>query len=408
MADDNNLEINIGINPTQAEAGAKKTVSAVGSVVNESKQLDAAFRRLKSAIDPTFAATEKYNQALSEYDRLLKQGKVDQESYARGIDLVKKAYESQIAAIQKNSSVAKQAELEKKQAILEEVKAREAAANQQRQIAAGWLAQEKRNTAALRQELEQRKTAEKAYVLEAVAAAKAAAAARVEAMRSGGQSVTKTAETAMIRDAAAAAKQAARERFTAEHQADQEILASYKQTYGAAKQLVDEAAAEAVAAAQQRKAAETAILEAQAAVAKAVNREEMQAAREATAVATAAAKERAAVEKQVTAAKKESVRASEEAARAAKREADALAEIRSSINPTFAAQQRYNDTMQKATALLMQNKLQTGEWIQIQRQAKAQMDVNVRSMGQMNAMNVQIGYQMQDVSRPMRRASILW
>lgn len=397
MADENNLEINIGVNPSQAEAGAKRAASAVGSVVNESKQLDAAFRRLKSAIDPTFAATEKYNQALSEYDRLLKQGKVDQEAYARGVELVKKAYDNQIASIQKNSSIAKQAELEKKQAILEEVKAREASAAQQRQIAAAWLAQEKRNTAVLRQELEARKTAERAYVLEAVAAAKAAAAARVAAMRGEGQTVTKTAETAMIRDAAAAAKQAARERFTAEHQADQEIVASYRQTYNTAKQLVEEASAAAVAAAQQRKAAETAILESQAAVEKAVRREEMQAAREATAVATAAAKERAAAEKQVQAAKRETARAADEAARAARQEAQALNEIRAQINPTFAAQQRYNETMQRATALLMANKLQTGEWLQIQKQAKAQMDVNVRSMGQMNAMNVQIGYQMQDV-----------
>lgn len=397
MADENNLEINIGINPTQAEAGARKTVSAVGSVVNESKQLDAAFRRLKSAIDPTFAATEKYNQALAEYDQLLKRGAVDQATYARGIELVKKAYDNQIASIQKNSSVAKQADLEKKQAILEEVKARQAAASQQREIAAQWLAQEKRNTVAIRQELEQRKTAEKAYVLEAVAVAKQAAAARAAAMRQGGQTVTKTAETSMIRDAAAAAKQAARERFTAEHQADQEIVASYRQTYATAKALVEEAAAEAVAAAQQRKAAETSILEAQAAVEKAVRREETQAAREATAIATASAKERAAAEKRVQAAKRETIAATEAAARAAKREADAIAEIRASINPTFAAQQRYNDTMQKATALLMANKLQQGEWIQIQKQAKTQMDINVRSMGRMNAMNVQMGYQMQDV-----------
>jgi len=397
MADENNLEINIGINPSQAEAGARKTVSAVGSVVNESKQLDAAFRRLKSAIDPTFAATEKYNQALAEYDQLLKKGTVDQATYAKGIELVKKAYDSQIASIQKNSSVAKQADLEKKQAILAEVKAREASAAQQRQIAAAWLAQEKRNTAALRQELEQRKTAEKAYILEAVTVAKQAAAAQAAAMRQGGTTVTKTAETSMIRDAAAAAKQAARERFTAEHQADQEIVASYRQTYATAKALVEEAAASAVAAAQQRKTAETAIIEAQAAVEKAVRREEIQAAREASAVATAAAKDRVNAERQATAATRETARASEEAARAAKREADAVAEIRASINPTFAAQQRYNDTMQKATSLLMANKLQEGEWIAIQKQAKTQMDINVRSMGRMNAMSVQIGYQMQDV-----------
>src|SRR3546814_18146992 len=65
---------------------------------------------------------------------------------------------------------------------------------------------------------------------------------------------------------------------------------------------------------------------------------------------------------------------------AAERESNAAAQqLRASIDPVFAAQQRYNQVMQQATTLLMQNKLQTGEWKSIQAQAKAQMDVNVRS-----------------------------
>src|SRR3546814_9713660 len=77
---------------------------------------------------------------------------------------------------------------------------------------------------------------------------------------------------------------------------------------------------------------------------------------------------------------------------AAERESNAAAQqLRASIDPVFAAQQRYNQVMQQATTLLMQNKLQTGEWTRIQAQAKAQMDVNVRSMGRMNSVYVQIG-----------------
>ena len=53
--------------------------------------------------------------------------------------------------------------------------------------------------------------------------------------------------------------------------------------------------------------------------------------------------------------------------------------------------------MRRATQLLMQNRLATGEWVAIQRQAKAQMDLNVRSLGQQNARYVQMGYQAQDV-----------
>src|SRR3954466_1082922 len=168
MADDNNLKINIGINPAGAVSGARQTTAAVGSVVNETKDLDAAFRRLKSAIDPTFAATEKFNKTQAEYNRLLQTGKMSQAEYAQMMGVVKQAYDSQLSSIEKNGSAAKRATQEQKAALLEETRAREAAAANSVALANEWLAAERRNTAALKTEVASRLLEEKAAIREAV------------------------------------------------------------------------------------------------------------------------------------------------------------------------------------------------------------------------------------------------
>lgn len=398
MADENNLEINIGINPANAESGARRTSAAVGSVVNEAKEMGTAFNRLKAALDPSYAAQQKYTRAVEEFDRQLKAGKLTQQQYAQGVESVKRAFDTQLASIERNSAAAKRAAQEKSIAILQEASARERSATEAKRLADQWVQIEQRNTQALRQELQQRKVANKAYVDEAVRTARQAAQARIEAERAGGATVTRGAENRIVADAARAAKQAARERVVAEDQANDEIYQSYQETYQAAKVLSAEAAATMKATAADRAHAETAVTQASLAVEKAERREAAQVARQTTAVASQAAKERAAAEKQVTTATKEQARATEEAARAARREANSLNEVRASINPAFAAQQRYNQTMQQATALLMANKLQQGEWTQVQRQAKIQMDINTRSLGRMNQAGVQMGYQIQDVT----------
>ncbi len=398
MADDNNLDINIGINPAGAESGARRTSAAVSSVVSETKDLDAAFRRLKSAIDPTFAATDRFNKSQAEYNNLLKAGKIDQAEYAKYMDVLKRAYESQISSIEKNSSAARQAAADKKALLVQEARDREAAAAQQKSIAAEWVAQERRNTQALKTELAQRTLAQKAAIAEAAAAASAAAQASVAGTRAGGTPVTKAAETQQIREAAAAAKQAARERVAAEKEADAEILAAYAASSQAAKSLAQEAAAEAVSAAQARGDAEKQVAEAVAAVEVAQRREATQAAREAAAAATQAAKSRLTGEKELEGQLKQRAIAEAEAAAAAMKDAKALNEMRQSIDPAFAAQERYNATMQKATQLLMQNALREGEWTTIQKQATVQQDINTRSLGRMNQTGIQLGYQMQDVT----------
>lgn len=398
MADDNNLNINIGINPAGAESGARRTVTAVGNVVNETKELDAGFRRLKAAIDPAFAAQDKYNKTLAEYDRLLAAGKIEQAEYAAQVEVITRAYNGQIAALEKNSAAAKRASVEKAQAILQEVTAREAAAKRDKQIADQWVAQERANTAALKRELAERDVARRKSNLEAVEAARAAAAAAVASTRAGGGTVTKAAETAAVRAAAAAAKQANRERVADEQAADNEIKNLYTSTYENAKALSMEAAAVAANAAKQRVAAEHQVAEAVNQANSAEQREAMRAARAATVAAAEAAKDRTRAERELKAATDEQRRSTEASAKAAAQEARALNDIRASIDPAYAAQQRYNEVMAKATQLLMNNKLKTGEWTTIQKQAQIQMDINARSMGRMNQVGVQLGYQMQDVT----------
>jgi hypothetical protein len=65
MADENNdLNINIGMNASGVESGSRRSKAAVSSVTDEAKQLEQAFKRIKAAIDPTFAAQERFNKLM--------------------------------------------------------------------------------------------------------------------------------------------------------------------------------------------------------------------------------------------------------------------------------------------------------------------------------------------------------
>lgn len=351
MADDK-IEIGVGINPSGAESGGRRAAAAVKGVATGSKELDAALKRLRSSIDPTFAAMERYNKAHRENLALLRSGMVSRREYNAGMKAAKALLQEETAAIERNSAAGRAAAAEAKAAKREAAQAAKAAAQEERRL--------------------QRETA---------AAARQAAREKAQAERQA-----RAEERRLIREAAAAAKQAARETAAAERQAAREALAAKREA----------------AAAQKAAARETAAVERQAAreaaeAAKQAAREQRQASREAAAAAKQAAREKAAAEKQAAAATREAAAETQRLARAEKQAATAAQELRASIDPAYAAQMRYNQTMLTASNLLMQNKLRTGEWIAIQRQAKAQMDLNVRSLGRMNAMNVQIGYQAQDV-----------
>lgn len=353
MADENDININIGANPAGVEAGTRRAKTAVKGVTDESKALDAAFRRLKSSIDPTFAATERYNKTLADNKRLLDAGRISQEMYARGAEAAYTALQKETAAIQSNSAAAR--------AAAAEIKAAKAQQTADAKAAAQASVQAARETAA----------AERQAAREAAAVAKQA----------------KAEEKAAIREAATAAKLAAREKAAAEKAAQREIAQAAKDAANSAK-----ADARAKSQAERQASREAAEAEKQA------KREMKQAAREAAQVAAQAARDRKTAERQAAQAAREAAKETVNLAKAERMAASAADDLRASINPVFAAQQRYNQTMQRATQLLMQNKLRTGEWVAIQKMAKAQMDLNVRSLGRQNAMYVQLGYQAQDVT----------
>lgn len=339
MADD--VSINIGINPTQAEKGSKTARAAVGNVAKETKELEGAFKRLKTALDPTFAAQQKYNRLLEDNKKLLEAGIIKKREYNANLKESKRWLDEQTAAIQKNTAAGKAAQ--------EAERAGRAAA----------LAAERQAKAEQRQE--SRRLAQ-----EEMAAAKAAAA-EVRA--------AKKAERDAIKAAATEAKAAAREKVAAERAAAAEEAAAIKEAKAAERAALRQAAEEAKKAAAEKRAA---------------SRAESAAAAEAAA-ATKAANKAAAV------AAKEASDAATRHAKAEKAAANAVHELRQSIDPAYAAQSRYNATMQTATQLLLQGKLRQGEWNAIQRQAKTQMEINTRTLGRMNTAYTGLGYQVQDV-----------
>lgn len=350
---DNNIDINIGVNPSTAESGSRRAKAAVNSVSKEARELDAAYRRLKSTIDPTFAAQEKLNKALADNKKLYQSGLISLAEYRAGNKAARQELEASTAAIQRNSAVARAAAAEAARARREEVAAMRAAAQQ--------VALEARLKAA----------AERQSARDAAAAAKQKEREEKEAIRS----------------AANLAKQQAREKAAAERQAAREAAQEAKQAAEEAKRSAREKSIE------ERKAARE-IAEAD----KRARAEQREASRQAARVAAQAAKDKAAAERAASAAARAAADETRRQAQAERLAAQAANELRASIDPLFAAQQRYNQTMATATQLLMQNKLRQGEWLAIQKQAKAQMDVNVRSMGRMNSMYVQLGYQAQDVT----------
>lgn len=353
MADETDININIGANPAGVEAGTRRAKAAVKGVTDESKQLDAAFRRLKASIDPTFAATERYNKTLADNKRLLDAGRISKDMYAKGAEAAYLALQKETAAITANSAAAKAAAAEMRARKAEEAAAARAATQAAVQAAREQAAAERQAAREAAAAVRQRLAEEKAAIREAAAAAKTAAREKAAAERAAQREMANAA-----REAAAIAKGEARAKSQAERQASREAAEAEKQA----------------------------------------KREAKAAARDAAQAAVKAARDKANAERQAATAAREAAKASSDLAKAERLAANAADDLRASIDPAFAAQSRYNQTMQRATQLLMQNKLRTGEWTAIQRQAKAQMDLNVRSLGRQNAMMVQLGYQAQDVT----------
>lgn len=351
MADD--VQINIGANPAGVEAGSRRAKVALKGVADGGKDLDTALRRLRQSIDPTFAAMEKYNKAHSDNLALLRADLVTRREYNQAMKVAKAALDADTAAIQRNSAAGKAAIAEKRQAE-----------QQARQAAAAARAQELQEARALAAETRrlQREASEEAKRL-------------------------KREELAAIRAAAAEAKRLDREKTASARQAAAEERAALKAVEAEAKR-----------GAREKNAAEKAAARDAANAVKAAEREKQAAIRESNRAAAQAIKDRRAADREQARAAREAADALRSQATAEKQAATAAQELRASIDPAYASQMRYNETMLRATQLLMANKLQQGEWNAIQRQARAQMDLNVRSLGRQNAMYVQLGYQAQDVT----------
>src|SRR3546814_5028168 len=97
-------DLNIGSDPSGVEQGTRRASTSIKGVTNDAKELDQAFRRIKSAVDPTFAATERYNKSLADNKRLLQAGKIDRDEYLANARALKTALDAQVASIQRNSA----------------------------------------------------------------------------------------------------------------------------------------------------------------------------------------------------------------------------------------------------------------------------------------------------------------
>lgn len=351
MADD--LEIRIGSNPSGVEQGSRRAKAAIKGVADGGRDLDSALRRLRQSIDPTYAALEKYNKIHADNLALLRAGMVSRREYNAAMRVAKQALDAETAAIQRNSAAG--------QAASQEARARNAAQRQEQRAAQQAAAQAQRELAAAQRQAQR----------EAQQAAQQAAAA----------------EKAAIRAAAQEAKQLAKEVAAAERQAKRE-----------AAQAAKEAAQAATAAAREKTRAERIAAKEIAEAQRRAHQEAVQASRQAAKEAAAAASARRKADRDAARASREAAQATSDQARAERVAAQSAHELRASIDPAYASLSRYNETMRVATRLLMENKLKQGEWVAIQKQAKTQMDINVRSMGRMNSVGVQLGYQMQDVA----------
>lgn len=228
-------------------------------------------------------------------------------------------------------------------------------------------------------------------------AAARAAAAELKAQQTQAAADARAAAQASVLEA----RQAAQQKAAAERAAAAEARAAQRTARQQEKEEIAAAAAAAKSAAKEKAAAEKAASQEALAEEKSAKAQAKTAAKEAAAAAVTAAKEKKDAEKIAATASRDAAQAAKELARAEAQAAASVQELRASIDPAYAAQARFNQTMQRATQLLMENKLKTGEWTAIQKQAKAQMDLNVRSLGRMNSVYVQMGYQTQDIVASM-------
>lgn len=415
MANDNsNLDINIGVNATSAEQGASKAKKAIGSISGESRELQRAFRSLKSAIDPTFQAQEKYNRSLENYKKLLSLGLVSQKEYRAGLRAAKADLDAQIQSINKNSEANRKAAAEKvrtnqqasekaKQLAREEIEAARqvtqakiAAAREERKIKSNIEAQEQRAIRLAAQMARQAASEANRGVRRGGATQRGVDPGSIQTQQSLAQ--LEAAYKRTYEAAANHARKAAEAASAAAEASNSKQARSAQARAEREKQIAQDYSTKAIGIARTIASVEGQTKQERVAAERLARAQEKAAAREAAQVAIQAARAKAKAARDAAHAVHEAAIETKKLAQAERVANETVQQMRSSIDPVYAAQQRYNHTMATATQLLMQNKLRQGEWTAIQRNAKAQMDLNVRSMGRMNSVYVQLGYQAQDVT----------
>lgn len=407
MAEENDININIKGDASGIEGPSSQAKAAVKGVSNEAKELQAAFKRLQQAIDPTFAAQEKYNKALEDNRRLLAAGMVGAQEFAAANRVAAQALDQARTAAEKNSAAYKE------RVAAEKLAAAQAAAIEASKASAAKAADDARAASAKTAASQSRQAweayeASKGNASTASAAQVKAAWAQYDSERSAAAARVKLATDLEIKNYEAAQKQAAenakiaaKEAATARETIESQVASMWKvkekEQATASQAAADQAEAAWSNYEAQRKAESRATASQLKGEISDYERAQKQAADQAiaSAKATETAKKKAASEQKK--ASSEAAKAATDQARAEKLLEQSLVEVRGQIDPLFAAQTRYNQTMQAATRLLMENKLQQGEFTQIQNQARQTMDLNTRSIGRQNIAYVNLGYQAQDV-----------
>lgn len=390
MADDNEtLNINIGSNPSGIETGSKAAAAAVNKVTKEANDLDRSFKQLRASLDPMYAAQLKYNEALAAFDRLLAEGRISEDQYAKSIARATLALEDQAKAQLKGTAVSREAMAAQKASASSRATSEDAAnaailasarttaatrAADEARLTAQMAREEKARTAAALVEAKARAEAARAATLnipvvnrnsqgrfipaEVVAADRAAAAEEAANLLQvaqledtlAGQRVRNTQRIVTTREEAARRAQvadaAAADTATAAAAQTAEADAVAATSVAALAEAEEAAVAAAMAAATEQQSLDRALAEATALKAKAAA--EAAVAEEKEAAATAA-KAKADAEAAVQA--KQAAKAEAEAAAAEESRVAAANRLRAAIDPLYAAQQKYNKSIMEANAL---------------------------------------------------------
>lgn len=413
MSDNEDLNINIGADPSGVESGSKAAAAAINKVQQEAGSLDRAFRALRGSLDPLYAAQTRYNESLANSDRLLAAGRISQEEYAASINAATNALSKESAAQLRGTQVANQAAAAVRSASRTKASAEQAANDvilaSSKSLSTGRAAEEARVTAAIALEAKNRATiavqeAKARFEAASTAAANIpsvnrnaqgqfVSAASVAASRAADEQETaeilrlaeldSTAANQKSRNAQRVAntrEEAARRAVVAEQSAQEAAVTAAAVAATAAEEATaatlaltaaqETAAAAAVAAAQQQVEADAAVAAAVAAKAEAAGI--AAAAEEAAAKATldaAAADAKAAIE----ARKLEVAQRREEAAEAAR--VASANRLKAALDPAFAAQMRYNASVELANKLAVSNPDIVTEEIRLNAVTKAHQEL---------------------------------